>query len=105
MAKWYGKIGFADSVEVEPGIWDEVITERSYYGDMNRSYYSMAYNDALTADTNLAHTISIVADPYADENFPSMRYVEFRGTKWKINNIEVQYHRLLLTLGGVYNGN
>jgi hypothetical protein len=33
-----------------------------------------------------------------------MRYVEFMGTKWKITNIEVQYPRLTLSIGGEYNG-
>jgi hypothetical protein len=32
-----------------------------------------------------------------------MLYVEFMGTKWKITNVEVQYPRLILSVGGVYN--
>ena len=32
-----------------------------------------------------------------------MRYVEFMGAKWKISSVEVQYPRLILTVGGVYN--
>jgi hypothetical protein len=48
--------------------------------------------------------ISIVADPFANQNFHSMKYVEFMGTRWKITNVDVQYPRLILTMGGVYNG-
>ena len=34
MAKWYGSIGFAEQVEIEPGIWDSGIIEKLYYGDV-----------------------------------------------------------------------
>lgn len=104
MAKWYGNIGFAESVETEPGIWIEQITERPYRGDLTKSTYSLSSQNATTTNVNISNAISIVSDPYADQNFPTMRYVEFRGTKWRISNIEVQYPRLLLTIGGVYNG-
>ena len=53
---------------------------------------------------NVANEISIVADPFANQNFHTMLYVEFMGTKWKITNVEVKRPRLTLTLGGVYNG-
>ena len=106
MAKFYGNIGFAESIEVERGIWDERITERPYRGELLKNFYNLQNsNTGLSADINVSHSISIVADQYADQNFPSMRYVIFRGTKWKITNIEVQYPRLILTIGGLYNGN
>lgn len=104
MAKWNGKIGFAESVETEPGIWIDKITERLYRGDLNKNAYNLNSQNVTTTDVKISNTISIVSDPYADQNFPSMRYVEIRGTKWKISNIEVQYPRLLLTIGGLYNG-
>jgi hypothetical protein len=105
MAKFYGNIGFAEQVEVERGIYDEKIVERPYSGDLLRNYYNLQNSNSLSADVSVSHSISIVADPYADANFPSMRYVIFRGTKWKITNVEVQYPRLILTIGGLYNGN
>lgn len=104
MAKWHGKIGFAESVETEPGVWSDQITEREYYGDLNKNIYNMNSQNVTSTNVNISHSISITSDPYADQNFPSMRYAEFRGTKWKITNAEAQYPRLLLTLGGLYNG-
>lgn len=104
MAKFYGNVGYVNTVEVEPGIWDEQVKEIPYYGDLvrNTSKYqtSGGVNDNITINNN----ISIIADPYAMENFQHMRYVIFMGTKWKIENVEVQYPRLILTVGGVYNG-
>ena len=103
MAKFYGSIGYAELVEVNPGIWEEKITERKYYGDLIRNTRRLQTSDKLNDDINISNEISIVADPYANKNFHSMRYVEFMGAKWKINNVEVLYPRLILTIGGVYN--
>lgn len=103
MAKFYGSIGYAELVEVNPGIWEEKITERKYYGDLIKNTRRLQTSDKLNDDINISNEISIVADPYANQNFHSMRYVEFMGAKWKINNVEVLYPRLILTIGGVYN--
>ena len=104
MAKFYGAIGYAELVETTPGVWTEQITKRNYYGEVIRNTRRLQSTQNLNDDVNISNEISIVADPYAINNFHSMRYAEFMGAKWKINNVEVQYPRLLLTLGGVYNG-
>lgn len=104
MAKWYGKIGFAEPVETKPGIWNDQITERSYRGDLSKNTYNLNSQNITTTNVNISNTISIISDPYADQNFPSMRYVEFKGTKWRITNVEVQYPRIILMIGGVYDG-
>lgn len=104
MAKWYGKIGYAELVENEPGDWDEEIVERSYSGDLIRNTRALQNSGGVNDNINISNQISILADPYATHNFHSMRYAEFMGTKWKITNVEVSYPRLNLTLGGVYNG-
>ena len=104
MAKFYGVIGYAETVQTAPGVWEEVITERKYYGDLVRNTRRLQSADQVNDSVTINNEISITSDPYANENFHSMRYVEFMGAKWKVSNIEVQYPRLLLTLGGLYNG-
>lgn len=106
MAKWYGKIGYAEPVTVQPGVVKEKITDVFYYGDINRNNRKLQ-NSALGStndDININMELSIVADPYANEHFFAMRYAEYAGAKWKITNVEVQLPRLILTLGGLYNG-
>lgn len=105
MAKWHGIIGCVDTQETSPGVWGPVVIERHYSGDLLRSANRWApsqnsTNDDLTA----SQQISIIADPFANENCRSMKYVEFMGTKWKITNIETKFPRLILSIGGVYNG-
>ena len=104
MAKFYGSIGYAETVETKPGVWEERITERMYYGELVRNTRRLQDSGMLNDNINVANEISIVADPFANENFHSMRYVEFMGAKWKISNVEVQYPRLILSIGGKYNG-
>lgn len=104
MAKFCGKIGYIETVEVKPGIWDEKIVERLYYGDLTRNTSRFQSSGGVNDDINVSNNISIIADPYANENFHHMRYATFMGTKWKITNVEVQFPRLILTVGGVYNG-
>jgi len=103
MAKWYGVIGFnGGTVETDPGVWVETIITRNYFGDVVRNVRRLDSAEKLNDDLNVSNTLSIVADPYALENFHQMRYAEFMGTKWKITSVEVSYPRLSLTLGGVY---
>ena len=104
MAKFYGAIGFAQLTETAPGVWDEDITEHMYSGDMNRNSRALQASDSVNDDITISNEISIVSDPFADQNFYNMRYVKIRGIKWKIKNAEVKYPRLILTIGGLYNG-
>ena len=104
MAKFCGKIGYIETLETEPGIWEEQVTERQYYGDLIRNTRRLQTSGNVNDNIVVSNEISIVADPYANQNFHAMRYVEFMGTKWKITSVEVQYPRLNLSLGGVYNG-
>ena len=104
MAKFYGKFGYASTVETKPGVYEEQIVERSYYGDLIRNTRRLQSADQVNDDINISNEISIVADPYATNNFHTLRYAVFLCTKWKISNVEVSYPRLILTLGGVYNG-
>ena len=103
MAKFYGIIGYADTVETAPGVWEEQITEYYYYGDLNRNARQLQSGESLNDNINIANEISIVADPFARQNFHKMRYVEFMGAKWKITKVEVGYPRLILSIGGLYN--
>ena len=104
MAKFYGKIGYAETVEVRPGVKEEQITELNYFGDLVRNSRRLMSTDQLNDNINVANEISILADPFAEQNFHNMRYVEFMGAKSKISNVDVQRPRLILTLGGLYNG-
>lgn len=103
MAKMVAKIGYAEQVETAPGVWEEQFTVRSYYGNLIKNSRRLQSTDGVNDNITISNEISIIADPYANQNFHTMRYVEFMGTKWKITSVDVQYPRLVLSVGGVYN--
>lgn len=106
MARFYGKVGYIETVETESGngVWQEQATERSYYGDVLRNSKRWERGEGVNDDLNVSNRISIVADPYAFRHFFAIKYVEWMGARWKVETVEVERPRLILTIGGVYNG-
>lgn len=104
MAKYCGKIGYVITKDQGHGIYSEVETERKYYGESFRSSRRLQSGEQVNDNINISNQISVVADPFAMSNYFWIRYAEFMGTKWKVTDVEVQYPRLVLTLGGLYNG-
>lgn len=104
MAKFFGNIGYSGTIETSPGVWTEtIVEERPYYGDILRNSHRWQSGESINDDISFNNRISIVADPYAYENFSRMRWIEWMSNKWIISDVEVEYPRLILSLGGVYN--
>lgn len=104
MAKFYGVVGYANTTETSPGIWEEQIVEKTHYGDILKTNKRSQQVETLNKDILTNTSISIIADAYATENFFSIRYVEWMGAKWDVTSVDVQRPRLILALGGLYNG-
>lgn len=105
MARYYGMVGFsAGSVETAPGVWVESIEERAYYGDVTRNNRRLQGGEYLNDNVTVSNEISIVSDPYSLQNFHAIRYVQWMGTNWKVTSVEVQYPRLILSIGDEYHG-
>jgi hypothetical protein len=104
--RFYGRVGYGQSVETAPhsGVWKDTITEVYYYGDVLRNTRQLVSGGKVNDDLTVNNSISIVADAYALENFFAVRYVEWNGSLWYVTAVEPQTPRLLLTLGGVYDG-
>lgn len=104
MAKWFGKVGYAITSETRPGVWEDTIVEREYFGDAIRITRRLEGADEIIDDIAVAVSISIVADPFAYNNFHTIKYVEYMGNDWKVSTVDPAYPRLNLSLGGLYNG-
>lgn len=104
MAKFYGIVGYAKATNKSNGVWKDDITECQYFGDVIRYSSHRQEGENLNDNIVAGNTISIVADPYAEQNFQFIKYVVWMGAYWKVTNVEVQRPRLILTIGGVYNG-
>jgi hypothetical protein len=107
MAKFYGEIGFGHTVEspTGSGVYKKQITEKSYYGDVIRNTRQVQEGEKVNEDLSVNNSISIVADAYASENFFAMTYIKWAGAYWVVSDVDAsQRPRLVLRLGGVYNG-
>jgi hypothetical protein len=105
--KYYGKIGFAISEETivdgqHTGVWSQDITEKEYYGEMTKQVNKWSTGSGVNDDASFSSQLSIVSDPFALQNFHSIKYAEYLGIKWKVTSVEIMRPRLLLTLGGEY---
>lgn len=104
MAKFHGVIGYIHIMETSPGVHTEVVTERETNGDILRNNHRWENSGQLNDNLTINNQFSIVADAFAFENFQNMRYLKWMGTKWKISTVEIQKPRLIINIGGVYNG-
>lgn len=104
MAKFYDDVWFLTTVEAAPSYWEEKLVSKKYMGDILKNTVGwQAGADKINDDLTINNTISIVADDFAMENLGAIKCVSWLGNKWKISSIEIEYPRLKLSIGGLYN--
>lgn len=105
MAKFYGRIGFIETKETEPGIWQEVETVRKYYADVNNDVRRWDVKQGgVNDDLQLNNNMSILCDSFLQEHAGAIRWVEWGGARWRVTSIEISYPRITVHFGGVWNG-
>lgn len=104
MAKYCGVIGYAIQKETSPGVWDDVITEKVYRGDIILNQQRWQPGEKVNDNFNIDNSISIVADAFAYTNFGNIKYIVWQGQKWKIQSLSINRPRIVLQIGGLYNG-
>lgn len=104
MSKWFGIVGYGMTEETRPGVSELKIVERPYYGEIIRNTKTNNQGEGLNDNIELQNDFSIIADAFAYENFSLIRYVKYMGARWKIKSVDVEHPRLILSVGGVYNG-
>jgi hypothetical protein len=104
--RFFGAVGYGESSEtlLGNGVWEIVITEVEYYGDVIRDIRRLEADNKVNSDLSVNNSISIVADEYAFNHFMNIKYVTWNGQRWVVSAVEVKQPRLILSLGGVYNG-
>lgn len=104
--KFYGEVGYADSIEDPPdsGVWVDEITEFPYFGDVVRNLRRLENGESINDDVSVNNSISILADEQASKHFFKIKYVRWAGVLWTVTSVEVKSPRLILSLGKVYNG-
>lgn len=102
MSRFSGKLGFVITHETEEGVWLENVVELQVKGTI-RSLYVRNDNSA-SANTNLRLTneISILMDTKIETYLETLKYVVWKGSKWEVQSIGVNYPRMTINLGGLY---
>ncbi|WNN94521.1 hypothetical protein SEA_LEWANDO_17 [Arthrobacter phage Lewando] len=103
MARFFGEVGYGSTVETAPGVWEDVITVRKYYGDV-LSINRRLSGDKVNSDISVNNQISVVADAFAFQMFHTIKYVSWLGRNWTVEKVDVRAPRLIFDLGEVYNG-
>ena len=104
MARFCGEIGFGDTKEVAPGVWDDVIIEKKFRGDVILNNQTFTPGEGINDSPDLNTSISIVGTNYAFAHIKNMRYLKWNGNLWILESVEIKRPRLILRIGGVYNG-
>ena len=105
MAKFYGPIGYGITSETSPGVWTDSIVERNYTGDVLQNSKRVSQGESINDNIEVSNKISIISDPFAMQHFHTIKYIKWMGAAWKVTTVDAnQYPRLILTIGGVYNG-
>lgn len=105
MGRFYDVVGYVFNTETKPGFFSgEVIEERKYFGDVNEVTRRWDNGENVNDNLRITNDISIVADAYAYTHFFAIKYVHYMGAYWKVTAAKVARPRIVLTLGGVYNG-
>lgn len=104
MARFYDKVGYAVRVNPVKGVWTDDIVERYYKGEVKSLTKYREEGEQVNDNVRLNKRIEILADAFAFENFFNIKYVSWAGTLWIVQSVDVSRPRLILTLGGVYNG-
>lgn len=105
MAKFHGIVGFVDYVETAPDVYKEVASEKEYSGEFKRKNNRFVSTTTLNDNLTINSQIEIIASPELNQHFPSIRYVRWKGTNWKVTSVDdTNYPRIVLNLGEVYDG-
>jgi len=104
VARFRGVIGFGETAETVPGVWEDVIVEHTFGGDVLRVSRKLDNPEKINPDISVSNSISIVANAYANENFMEILYIQWKGKLWTVSDVDVQPPRLILRVGEIYNG-
>lgn len=104
MTKYKGLIGFVSNEEIEPGIWEDVVTEKKYRGEILKNNQHFAVANTTSGELKITNQFSIVGNSYAFDHVSDIRYLEWRGNRWVVDTVDIEYPRLVITIGGLYNG-
>ena len=104
MARFSGLIGYVTQEESVPGVWSSVERTRKMKGNVIRQTASVVTGEGVNDNVSLNHRVSLIGDAYAFDNYFNIKWVKMDTKRWKVTSIEVERPRIIVSLGGIWNG-
>lgn len=102
MSRFSGKLGFVMTHETEEGVWLENFVEIPVKGIVRSLYVRKDDSSSVNTNLRLTNEISILMDTKIETYLETLTYVVWKGSKWEVQSIGVNYPRLTINLGGPY---
>lgn len=102
--KWSGYIGYAVEKETATDIIEYSITKFKAKGNMKQITKRTQSSEGVVDGISLNNELELIASPFINKILYSIKYVDFMNVPWKVTNVRVNYPKIFLTLGDVYNG-
>lgn len=102
MSRFSGKLGFVITRETEEGVWLEDVVEIPVKGTIRSLWVRNDNNASVNTDLRLTNEISVLMDTKIKTHLETLKYVVWKGSKWEVQSIGVNYPRLTINLGGLY---
>lgn len=102
MSRFSGKLGFVITRETEEGVWLEDKIEIPAKGTIRSLYVRNDNSSSVNTNLRLTNEVSILLDSKIQTYLDTLKYVIWKGSKWEVQSIGVNYPRLTIHLGGLY---
>lgn len=102
MSRFSGKLGFVNTRETEEGVWLEDRIELPVKGTIRSLYVRNDNSSSANTNLRLTNEVSILLDSKIQTYLETLKYVIWKGSKWEVRSIGVNYPRLTINLGGLY---
>lgn len=102
MSRFSGKLGFVTTHETEEGVWLEDVVEINVKGTIRSLYVRNDNSSSANTNLRLTNEISVLMDTKYQSYLETLKYVVWKGSKWEVQSIGVNYPRLTINLGGLY---
>ena len=102
MPRFSGKLGFVMTRETEEGVWLEEKIEIPIKGTIRSLYVRNDNNSSVNTNLRLTNEVSVLLNSKIATYLETLKYVVWKGSKWEVQSIGVNYPRLTINLGGLY---
>lgn len=103
--RFHGAVGYMRPELVRPGVYEEKIIERTYFGDIVQNLVKASEGEHLHLNLRHQSIVSVVADAFLYEHYGAIRYVRWKGATWAVTNVDISKPpRIELRLGVLYVG-